>query len=158
VIDFERLLGVFVDGGVRFVIVGGVAATLHGSSRLTSDLDIVYARDDENLQSLVKALAPYRPYLRGAPPALPFMFDAKTLRAGLNFTLTTTLGPVDLLGEVAGGGTFEDLIRGSIVVSLFGNECRCVSLDMLIHLKRAAGRPKDLETISELESLRSEKG
>lgn len=155
-IDFERLLRVFADGGVQFIIVGGVAATVHGSSRLTTDLDVIYSRDDENLKRLVRALAPHSPYLRGAPAGLPFKFDVETLRAGLNFTFTTDLGPVDLLGEVAGGGRFENLVGDSSVISLFGLDCPCVSLDALIRLKRAAGRPKDLETISELEALRDE--
>lgn len=156
VVDFERLLRVLSDGGVDFIIVGGVAATAHGSARLTTDLDVVYSREAANLSKLAASLQAHSPYLRGAPPGLPFKLDAETLRAGLNFPLTTDLGPIDLLGEVAGGGQYGDLLRETIVLELFGIECRCVSLDMLIRLKRAAGRPKDLETISELEALRDE--
>src|SRR5262249_55939583 len=70
---------------VRFVIVGGAAAVAHGSARLTQDLDVVYARDPANLARIVEALEPHRPYLRGAPPGLPFIFDARTLANGLNF-------------------------------------------------------------------------
>ena len=102
------------------------------------------------------ALSPHAPYLRGAPPGLPFRLDLETLRAGLNFTLTTALGPIDLLGEIAGGGSFQKLERDTIVLGLFGIDCRCVDLDTLIRLKRAAGRPKDLETIAELELRREE--
>lgn len=69
--DFERLLRVLHDGGVRFVLVGGVAATVHGSARATYDIDIVYARDAENLERIARTLAPFAPYLRGAPPGLP---------------------------------------------------------------------------------------
>ncbi len=154
VVDFERLLRVLSDGNVEFIIVGGVAATVHGSSRLTSDLDIVYGRTRENLSRLVTALAPFQPYLRGAPPGLPFRFDAETLHLGLNFTLTTTLGPLDLLGEVTGGGGYDQLIGRTITVSLFGIDCRCLDLETLIAVKRAAGRVKDLEAIAELESIR----
>ena len=78
----------------------GVAATIHGSARVTQDLDIVYARTPENFARLVAALAPHAPYLRGAPPGLPFRWDAETIRRGLNFTLTTTLGDVDLLNTM----------------------------------------------------------
>src|SRR5688572_16237667 len=100
--DFGRLLTVLASHEVKFVIVGGVAATIHGSARLTNDLDIVYARDSENMQRLVAALQPLRPYLRGAPAGLPFRFDEQTVRAGLNFTLMTDAGAIDLLGEIAG--------------------------------------------------------
>jgi predicted nucleotidyltransferase len=155
-IDFERLLGSLGEGGVAFVIIGGVAATVHGSARLTTDLDIVYDRSTENLQRLVDALSPLGPYLRGAPPGLPFRFDVETLRRGLNFTLTTTAGPIDLLGELAGVGSYRAVFESSVEVPLFGSTYRCIALDALIVSKRAAGRPKDFEAVAELETLREE--
>jgi hypothetical protein len=151
--DFRGLLGALVGNRVEFVVVGGVAATIHGGSRLTQDVDVVYRRTPENVERLVRALAPTRPYLRGAPPGLPFVFDASTIEAGLNFTLTTVLGDIDLLGEVTGGGRFEDLQGRTVEVSAYGHAFRCVDLPTLIRLKRAAGRPKDLEAIGELERL-----
>ena len=151
---FGELLRVLASGGVDFILVGGVAAAAHGSPRSTQDVDVVYRRDRECLARLVSALQPFHPYLRGAPPGLPFRFDLETLRAGLNFTLTTDLGWVDLLGEIAGGGSYFDLFPHSVAVRVFGVECRVVDLDTLIRTKRAAGRPKDLETIAELETLR----
>ena len=154
--DLDRLLAVLHEANVQFVIIGGVAATIHGSARLTSDLDVVYGRDRENLERLVSALQPLEPYLRGAPPGLPFRFDADTLRKGLNFTLTTTAGPLDLLGEVAGLGGYENALEHSIEVQLFGSATRCLNLEALIRAKRAAGRPRDLETIAELEAVREE--
>jgi len=72
------------------------AATAHGSARLTVDLDVVYRRTSENIARLVSALAPLQPYLRGAPPGLPFDWSEVTIRKGLNFTLTTKLGALDL--------------------------------------------------------------
>jgi hypothetical protein len=84
--------------------VGGAAAIAHGSARLTQDLDIVYSRSQENLRRVAAALAAHNPYLRGAPPGLPFIWDAATLARGLNFTLVTSLGDIDLLGEIPGGG------------------------------------------------------
>src|SRR5438128_4509354 len=98
--EFEKLLRVLKEGGVEFIVVGGVAAVAHGSARLTQDLDLVYGRTSENIDRLVSTLEPLRPYLRGAPPGLPFRLDAPTIRRGLNFTLTTSLGALDLLGEV----------------------------------------------------------
>src|SRR5213593_3694139 len=155
-IDFRRLLAALIEEKVEFVIVGGVAATLHGSARLTSDLDIVYGRSREDTRRLVAALAPLTPYLRGAPKGLPFHLDVETVRAGLNFTLTTDAGPLDILGEIAGGFSYEVLRKRSISVELFGMRCRVIDLDALIESKMAAGRPKDLEVIAELETIREE--
>jgi predicted nucleotidyltransferase len=155
VVDFERLLAALHGGDVEFIIVGGVAATIHGSARLTSDLDLVYSRTEENIRATVKSLEDLSPYLRGAPPGLPFRFDVETIRRGLNFTLTTEAGPIDLLGEIAGCGGYDDLLPHTLVVEIFGVPVHCVDLETLIRAKRAAGRPKDLEVIAELESLRS---
>lgn len=154
--DYERLLNSLASNKVDFVIVGGVAATIHGSSRLTADLDVVYDRDEGNLARLVAALKPLKPYLRGAPSGLPFRFDEQAIRAGLNFTLTTEAGSIDLLGELAGVGRFADLSGHTIEVTLFGRTHRCIDLDTLITAKRAAGRPRDLEVIAELEALRDQ--
>lgn len=142
---------------VRFIVIGGWAAIIHGTARSTNDVDVIYARDADNLHRLVEALRPWNPYLRGAPPGLPFRWDEATLRAGLNFTLTTSHGDLDLLGEVAGGGTYEQLVPFSEVASAFGINCRVVTLERLIQLKRAAGRSKDLEVIAELQALLEER-
>ena len=143
--------------GVQFVIIGGLAATLHGSARVTYDLDIVYDRSPENLSKIVAALEPYKPYLRGAPAGLPFNFDVETLKRGLNFTFTTTVGPIDLLGELAGIGPYQSVRAHSDEANMFGGAYLFIDLEALIISKRAAGRPKDLETIAELEAIREER-
>jgi hypothetical protein len=158
VTDLPALLRALVEGGVSFIIVGGAAATAHGSSRLTQDLDVVYERSGENIARLVGALAPHAPYLRGAPEGLPFRLDEPTIRHGLNFTLTSKLGDFDLLGEIVGGGGYAELRPHAIELELFGVRCLCLGLDMLIEVKRAAGRPKDLEVLAELEAIRDERG
>ena len=142
---------------VRFIVVGGVAAIAHGATRLTQDFDVVYARDTENLRALATALSPHAPYLRGAPPGLPFVFDERTLSQGLNFTLETALGDVDLLGEIVGGGGYDALEPHSIELELYGVRCKCLDLPTLIHVKRAAGRPKDLDAVAELEEILRER-
>ncbi|MEO7455345.1 MAG: hypothetical protein ABIY52_03735 [Gemmatimonadaceae bacterium] len=152
--QLERLLRALHDVGVEFIVVGGVAARAHGSSRLTDVLDVSYARHPANLERIVAALKPSRPYLRGAPPGLPFEWSVPTLRAGLNFTLTTRVGAIDLLGEIVGGGTYEDLLPHTMELTVFGRAVKFLDLPWLIRVKRAAGRPKDLETIAELELLR----
>lgn len=155
--DFGRLFEALVTAGVEFIIIGGMAATAHGSAHVTVDLDFVYRRTAANIARLAAALRPLQPYLRGAPPGLPFRFDADTIKRGLNFTLVTSAGDLDAMGEAAGGGTYEALLPRSELRSIFGFDVRFVDLEMLLHLKRAAGRPKDLERIAELEALRDER-
>ncbi|MBI4872552.1 MAG: hypothetical protein HY814_13410 [Candidatus Riflebacteria bacterium] len=150
---FLGVIRLLVQAKVEFVVVGGVAATLHGSARLTQDIDVVYRRTPGNIDRLATALASVGPYLRGAPPGLPFRWDGPTIRRGLNFTLTTTLGDLDLLGEVVGGGKYEDLLAGSVEFAVDELRFRCVDLPTLIRLKRAAGRRKDLDVLAELEVL-----
>ncbi len=147
-------LGLLANAGVDFIVIGGMAAAAHGSARSTLDLDVVYSRDRENVRRLVACLAPHEPYLRGAPPGLPFVFDEQTVMHGLNFTLTTDIGDFDLLGEVVGGGTYAELLPQTTEIDAFGVRCRYVTLDALLALKRAAGRPRDLEAIAELELIR----
>lgn len=154
--DFNALLRLLTENQVEFIIVGGAAATAHGSARLTFDLDVVYERSRENIVRTVKALAPINPYLRGAPPGLPFDWSLETVEKGLNFTLITKLGALDLLGEVVGGGGYQQLFPETIKVEIDGVECLCLNLPQLIQVKRAAGRPKDLEVIAELEQIRDE--
>lgn len=155
--DFTTALEALADGGVDFIIVGGIAAVLHGAARPTYDLDIVYARTPENVARLVATLASAKPYLRGVPPGLPFRWAVETVSAGLNFTLVTDLGDLDLLGEVTGGGRFEDLMPHTQQVQMLGRTFRLVTLEQLIRLKRAAGRPKDFDALAELEALLEER-
>ena len=154
--DLVGLLRVLGDAGVECIIAGGVAANLLGSARTTLDVDVVYRRTDDNIARLVTALDPLHPYLRGAPAGLPFRFDIATVKRGLNFTLTTDLGALDLLGEITGGGSYDDLAAESIPSADFGAHVRCLTLERLIATKRAAGRPKDLVALSELEALLEE--
>ena len=87
--DFRAVVQALSGGEVDCVIVGGLAAAVHGSARLTQDVDFVYSRTPANIERLVAALRPHKPYLRGAPPGLPFGWSAPTVQRGLNFTLTT---------------------------------------------------------------------
>lgn len=155
--DYSAILKALVAGGVEFILVGGMAAAFHGSIRSTAVVDVVYRRTPGNIQRLAAALAPLRPALRGAPPGLPFRLDAHSLKQGLNFTLTTSLGDLDLLGEATGGGTYDALLPSTVLATVLGSECRCVNLEQLITLKRAAGRPKDLEALAELTALLEER-
>jgi predicted nucleotidyltransferase len=154
--NLEKLLPTLVGADVEFIIVGGVAAILHGSTRATYDVDLVYSRNEQNIQRLANVLAPYNPYLRNAPVGLPFTWEAKTIRNGLDFTLTTDLGGIDLLGEVAGGETYQTLLPHSFEVEAFGIRFKCIDLPTLIRIKEAVGRRKDQEAIAELRVLLEE--
>lgn len=136
-------------------MVGGVAAALNGCERPTRDLDVVYRRSDDSYRKLVESLSDFKPYLRGAPPGLPFKFDAETIRRGLNFTLTTEVGDIDLLVQIA-GGDYESLKDHTFTIEVFGVEAQCLDIKTLIRVKRAAGRPKDFEAIAELERIADE--
>src|SRR5262245_8589046 len=126
--DFAKGLKVLHDGGVEFIIVGGVAAILHGLGYTTYDLDVVYSRDRANIQKLAECLHPFSPYLRGVPAGLPFRLDERTVRMGLNFTLVTTFGDLDLLGEVTGIGGYRELLPQSKEVKAFDIKCRIANL------------------------------
>ena len=136
-VDLAQVIPPLVEAKVDFILIGGMAAILHGSARAAG-------------------LAPHKPYLREAPPGLPFTWDAKTIRSGLNFTLTTELGDIDLLGEVAERETYSDLLPHSFDVEAFGVRFKCVDLPTLIRIKEAAGRKKDHEAIAELRVLLEE--
>jgi len=146
-----KLLG---QHAVECVIIGGVAATLYGSTILTNDLDVCYARNAENLARLATALQSVNAKLRNVPPDLPFILDAETLRRGLNFTFTTDAGSLDLLGEVRGVGFYEQAISGAITYELFGYSFPVLEIQKLILAKRAAGRAKDMVSLPELEAIR----
>lgn len=153
--QYDKAIAALADAGVEFLLIGGVAANLHGAARLTYDIDFLYRRNTANYERMVAALAPHQPYLRGAPPGLPFHWDVATIRNGLNFTLTTGLGDIDLLGDAAGFG-YDQLVAGAVTRKASGRDVFVVSLPQLIQLKRAAGRPKDFEAIAELQSLLEE--
>ena len=154
---YDKILEALASRSVEFVLIGGMAGIAHGAARFTNDVDVVYKRSADNCARLVEALAPFEPYLRGAPKGLPFRWDTETVRRGLNFTLTTSIGDVDLLGEVTGGGSFERLLPFSSRLAVFGVDCWVLGLEKLIETKRAAGRPRDIEAIAELEALREER-
>jgi len=145
-----RLLGEYK---VECVIIGGIAAAIHGSLLLTNDLDVCYARNPENLERLAGALRSVHARLRNAPEGLPFILDNETLKRGLNFTFTTEIGDIDLLGEVRGVGQYEQVLAGSLLVDLFDYQFAVIDIGKLIAAKRAAGRRKDLIALPELEAL-----
>lgn len=149
----EAPLNLLAKHEVECVIIGGVASTLYGSPILTNDLDVCYSRDRANLERLATALQSVNAKLRNAPADLPFMIDADTLHHGLNFTFSTDVGSLDLLGEVRGVGFYDDVLSEAVTYELFGYSFPVIELKKLILAKRTAGRPKDMITVLELEAL-----
>jgi hypothetical protein len=148
----ERLAGAAVD----FVLIGGVAAATHGSAYGTADLDVAYGRDPQNLERIATVLGSLGAKLRGAPPDVPFILDAETLAAGGNFTFVTQLGSLDLLAYPAGAPSFDALREAATVIEVRGHEVRVASIDHLIAMKEATGRPRDKERAQELRLLSDE--
>ena len=151
----ERLLTALCKANVAFVVIGGMAAVAQGSAYVTADLDICYQRQPHNYQRLSQALQPFHPRLRGAPADLPFVLDVRTLRGELNFTLTSEGGELDLLGEVTGLGDYEAVQAHAEEVELYGYRVWVLTLGGLIISKQAAGRPKDLRLLPELQALQA---
>lgn len=151
----DTLLTILADTDVAFVVIGGMAAVAQGSASVTADLDICYQRQIDNYQRLSHALRPLHPRLRGAPVGLPFVLDPPTLRAGLNFTLVTDAGDLDLLGEVAGLGQYDAVLPHSEQIEIYHRRIFVLTLDGLIISKEASGRPKDLRLVPELRALQA---
>ncbi len=151
--QFEKALHVLCDGDVQFAVIGGLSGTLHGSARVTYDLAICYSRGPANLRSLARALEPFHARPRGFPADVPFLWDEATLRNGTIFALQTDIGEIDLLAEVTGLGTFDDVKKHAITVEAFERQFLTLDLPGLIQAKRASGREKDLAALPELESL-----
>jgi len=155
--DPLRALRAFLTRGVRFILIGGVAARAWGSPTITNDLDICYERSAVNCASLAEALRELQATLRGAPEGLPFQLDAASIRMGDSFTFETTAGALDCLGTPAGTTGFEDLLRNASEVRLDGDVLVYIcSLDDLLRMKRAADRPKDRIEVEILSAVKEE--
>lgn len=154
--DPRPILDVLVAHEVDFVLIGGLAAVAHGSARATFDLDVAYRRSPENLARLAAALLELGATLRGVPAGVPFVADRETLGHGLNFAFSTTAGPLDVLGEPPGGPPYAELRRRASVARISDVPIRVSSLDDLIAMKEAAGRPHDKVTAAELRTLSDE--
>lgn len=152
-LDVKKLFDTLDREGVECVIIGGIAAVAHGSASATFDLDVCYARDDANLERLARALAPLHPRLRDVPADAAIVLDSRTLRSGLNFTLSTDAGDLDLIGEVAGIGGYRQVVANSETIAIYNRPRSVLTLEALIRAKRAARRPRDLQVLPELEAL-----
>ena len=154
--DPERMLLILVEPDVRFVLIGGWAAKLQGSPTVTADIDICYARDTDDLERLAIALASLDVRLRDIDEDVPVSLDARSLRTGDTFTLTTSLGDVDLIAIPAGSRGYDELVTTADTLELDDLAVPVASIADLISMKRAAGRPKDLIEVEVLKALEAE--
>lgn len=145
--------------GVQYVVIGGFAGAAMGSTLVTFDVDICHARDEANLRVLATALLELHARLRGAPEDVPFQLDHVTLRNGDHFTFTTDCGPLDILATPKGTTGFDQLVADAALTNLGeGVTALVASLDQLIRMKEAAGRPQDIAAVELLSALRDEIG
>lgn len=148
------LLRRLVEHGVEFVLVGGMAAVVHGSSVVTEDVDVCIRFDLPTLRRLLDALRGSHPKQRMQPQRTPLSDDPAAYLGWRNLYVVTDEGQLDLLGEVTGLGKLEDLLPRSQEIDLGAFRCRVLGVDDLIEAKRILGRPKDLRVIAELEAAR----
>ncbi len=153
-LDAGAILGALVAHGVDFVVIGGIAAVLHGSAQATFDLDVCFAGDIGNLESLGAVLLEHGAHLPGVETDVGFVPDAGTLRRIEILTLVTDAGQLDILARPAGSPGYETLRRNADRFRLDGFSVLVASIGDLIAMKLATGRPKDLAAVAELEAIR----
>jgi predicted nucleotidyltransferase len=150
----SALVGRLVEDGVDFVIVGGVAVVLHAMPRFTKDLDICYSPAPANLDALGGALVALKARLRGIDEQVPFIPDGRTLRHTQILCLRTSSGDIDLLVNPSGAPRYEILRNRADTMELAGHSVRVASIEDMLAMKRAAGRPQDLTDVESLEAAR----
>jgi hypothetical protein len=153
-LDVEEMLRRFVAAGVDFVVVGGVAMILLGSSRLTRDLDIVFATDDANLESLGNVLVGLNARLREIPEEVPFVPDERTLANVDLLTLDTSAGWLDAHRRLDGAPAYETLRKRAERHNIGDFSVLVASPDDMVAMKEAAGRPVDLADLEELKAIK----
>jgi hypothetical protein len=154
--SFRDVLDALHAHRVECIIIGGVALLLHGSTRVTLDIDILYARSRENIRRLVAALRPFDPTLRLAPGAPPvaFAFDERTIVNGGNFTLRTPEFDLDLLAGTDDLPSYEAVLPDSVPIAASGGRIfNVLSLDALLRVKKRLNRVKDQLAVPEIEAL-----
>ncbi len=151
------LLQRFADAGLEFVVVGGFAGVLHGSSYVTDDLDICAVMSSETMAKLRTTLADLHPVHRMTHNRLSFLEHPPAGEPLANIYLETDAGIVDVLGSVLGLGDYQALARHAIEVPLFGRKCRVISLEDLIKAKEAMGREKDALVAKELRAIQAKR-
>ena len=148
-LDPERLIAVLGAHGVRYVLIGALAARMQGFPRVTADADITPARDQANLESLAAALGELnaRVFAESIPEGLAFDCSATMLSRALMWNLVTDAGRVDIAFEPSGTGGYDDLVKGALRYEVFGSQLQVARLEDILRSKVAANRPKDRQDV-----------
>lgn len=148
-LDPELLITTLARHGVRYVLIGAIAARLQGFPRMTADADITPAQESENLGRLAGALQDLdaRVYTESVPEGLPFDWSASALARAELWNLTTAAGRLDVAFTPSGTAGYDDLIRTAVSFEVFGVRLDAASLADIIRSKEAAGRPQDLQDV-----------
>jgi hypothetical protein len=145
--DFLGALHALHEGGVAFAVVGGVAAVLNGAPVNMFDLDIVPARDEENVAKLLRVLDSLDAIYR-MQPSRRLKPDASHLKSPGPHNLITSCGPIDVLGTIGGGLSYEDLLPHTIEMETGGGvRVRVLNLATIVALKEELGGEKDLAVL-----------
>jgi hypothetical protein len=153
-LDAREILRRLTSAGVDFVVIGGIAILLLGYPRMTRDLDIVFAYDDENLNALGRVLVDLEARLRGVEYDADFVPDKRTLKGIELLTLDTSAGWFDVHRLPAGVPSYARLRANAERLTLEGFSVLVASPDDLIAMKEAAGRPQDRIDIAALETIK----
>lgn len=146
---YDEILAILHATGARFIVVGGVSAVLQGAGVNTFDLDLVHARDPENVERLLTGLDQLDAHYRHAVGRV-IRPSASHLSSPGHQLLYTRLGNLDLLGTIDGGRAYEDLIAHTDRVRIGGMELAILKLEELVEIKRRTGRTKDKLTLHHL--------
>lgn len=150
---FRLILSLLSEAGAEFVVIGGLALQIYGGDHFTVDVDFAFVRRRENARRIADALGPFHPRPLDWPEGLPFVWDDQTLMNMSTITLVTEIGRIDFLAEPPGAPPFDELRARAVAFDLDGHTVRVACIEDLKSMKRAAGRPKDLAHIAELETI-----
>jgi hypothetical protein len=153
-VRYREILEHLTRHQVDFIVIGGVAAALHGSPLVTTDVDICTTFEQPNLDRIIAALGPLHPRLRMRQDKMPLPLEIERLQHIKNLYLLTDLGILDFLGELPGVASYLELKDKTVEMDLNGFKCRALDLDTLISAKKIAGRSKDKISLMYLQSLR----
>jgi hypothetical protein len=148
-LDAERILRTLSEHAVDYVLVGGVAVQVHGHVRTTFDLDVLPRPEPANLSRLADALNALDARVLN-PGSEQLAIDAAMLARATLWQFATTHGPVDVLHAAPGAPSYDELRAGALELELSGMRVVVAGRDDLIAMKRARGRPVDLEDIAAL--------
>ncbi len=152
--NLGNLLDLLLSAKIDFVLIGGFASVIHGSSMVTHDLDICILFDPEHVEQIRECLRPYHPKHRMTPKRLSFLDYPGDLSNLKNLYLETDLGVLDIVGNIDGVGSFKQVSKNAMKIEIYGKKCKVISIDDLIASKKSIGRDKDLAVVRQLEAIK----